>query len=123
MEKPVSILSGRNLPREISYAKQLSAASLARWASFAEIAMHIVWTEEAWVMRIMFMPSRERASNSLEENPGMPTIPLPSREIRAMLSELDIPVTSSLFWGGYERAYNFALKCQQTDKNCQQDSQ
>ena len=101
MENPVSTLSGRSRPWEISQAKHSSAACLARGASAAEMAMHMVWTEEAWVIRMMLIPARERASNSREENPGMPTMPLPSSEIRAMLSELEMPRTSSVPCGGY----------------------
>ena len=42
IEKPFSTLSGLSLPREISYAKHLSAASFAFSASFSDTAIHIV---------------------------------------------------------------------------------
>ena len=54
IEKPFSTFNGLSLPREISYAKHLSAASLAFSASFSETAIHIVCTEDAWVIRMMF---------------------------------------------------------------------
>ena len=47
IEKPFSTLSGLSLPREISYAKHLSAASFAFSASFSDTAIHIVCTDEA----------------------------------------------------------------------------
>ena len=43
-------------------------------------------SEEAWVIRITFMFSRNKDSNSLLENPGIPTIPLPSNDMMAILS-------------------------------------
>ena len=101
IEKPFSTLRGLSLPREISYAKHLSAASRAFSASFSETAIHIVCTDDAWVMRMMLMSFWLRVSNRRLEKPGMPTIPLPSSERRAILSELEIPITASLLRGGF----------------------
>ena len=47
IENPFSTLSGLSFPREISYAKHLSAASFAFSASFSDTAMHIVCTDDA----------------------------------------------------------------------------
>ena len=52
-------------------------------------------------MRMMLMPARVSASNSRDEKPGMPTIPLPSSEIRAILSELAMPSRPSSCRGGF----------------------
>ena len=101
MEKPFSTLRGLSFPSEISYAKHLSAASRAFSASFSDTAMHIVCTDDACVMRIMFMSFWLSVSNRRLENPGIPTMPLPSSERRAMLSELDMPITESLLRGGF----------------------
>ena len=101
MEKPFSTLRGLSLPREISYAKQRSAASRAFSASFSETAMHIVCTEEAWVIRIMLISFWLSVSKRRLEKPGIPTIPLPSRERRAILSELEMPMSLSLLRGGF----------------------
>ena len=101
IEYPFSTFSGLSFPSEISYAKHLSAASRAFSASFSETAMHIVWTDDAWVMRIMLMSFWLSVSKRRLEKPGMPTIPLPSSERRAMLSEFDIPITESLLRGGF----------------------
>lgn len=65
------------------------------------MAMHIVCTEDAWVMSIMFIPLLLRASKRRLEKPGIPTIPLPSRDMRAMSSELDIPISLFLLLGGF----------------------
>ena len=100
IEYPFSTFRGLSLPREISYAKHLSAASRAFSASFSATAIHIVCTEDAWVMRMMFMSFWLNVSNRRLENPGMPTMPLPSRDSSAMLSELEIPMTESLLRGG-----------------------
>ena len=51
-------------------------------------------------MRMMLMSFWLRVSNRRLEKPGMPTMPLPSSERRAMLSELEIPMTESLLRGG-----------------------
>ena len=101
IENPFSTFSGLSLPREISYAKHLSAASRAFSASFSETAMHIVCTEEACVIRMMLMSFWLNVSKRRLEKPGIPTIPLPSRESRAMLSELEIPISLSLLRGGF----------------------
>ena len=42
-----------------------------------------------------------KVSNRRLENPGMPTMPLPSRESNAMSSEFEIPISLSLLLGGF----------------------
>ncbi len=83
------------MPRLISYSKHLSAATRAFCASSTDTARHIVCTEDAWVMRMILIFSRLRASKSLLLNPGTPTMPLPSSESRAMSSLLEMPMMSS----------------------------
>ncbi len=63
--------------------------------------MHIVCTEEAWVISIILIPLRLSVSNRRLEKPGIPTIPLPSSEMRAMLSEFEIPMSLFLLLGGF----------------------
>ena len=65
------------------------------------MAMHIECTDEAWVMRMMLMPARERASNRRELKPGTPTMPLPSSEMSAMPSEWAMPTTPPWVRGGF----------------------
>ena len=101
IENPFSTFSGLSFPRDISYAKHLSAASRAFSASFSDTAMHMVCTDEAWVMRMMLMSFWLSVSNRRLEKPGIPTIPLPSSERRAMLSEFDIPIRLPLLLGGF----------------------
>ena len=100
IENPFSTFRGLSLPSEISYAKHLSAASRAFSASFSATAIHMVCTEDACVIRMMLMSFWLRVSNRRLEKPGMPTMPLPSSERRAMLSEFEIPMTESLLRGG-----------------------
>ena len=65
------------------------------------MAMHIEWTDDACVMRMMLIPFRLSASNRREEKPGTPTMPLPSREMRAMWSEWAMPIIPSRTRGGF----------------------
>ena len=101
IEKPFSTFSGFSFPSEISYANLASAAAFALSASFSDTAMHMVWTEEAWVIRMMLIPLRLNVSKSRLENPGMPTMPLPSRESRAILSEFEMPIRLRWQRGGF----------------------
>ena len=60
--------------------------SLARWASSERNPIQMECSEEACVIMITLIFSMDKASNRRFENPGIPTIPLPSRLTRETLS-------------------------------------
>ena len=91
--RSVSKRAGYTLFKDISKAKCSSITSLAFCASSALTPKQIEYSEEAWVIMIIFMFSLDRVSKSRLEKPGIPTIPLPSRLIRATSSIWLIPLT------------------------------
>ena len=57
----------------------------------SSIPTQIECSEELCVIRITFIFSLDNASNKRFENPGIPTMPLPSRLSKASLVMLEIP--------------------------------
>src|SRR4029079_16435114 len=75
----------------ISYANALSTADLALDALISSTPTQIECSEDAWDIRITFISLVDKASNNRLENPGIPTIPLPSYVINEILLMLEIP--------------------------------
>ena len=91
IERSLSTINGSTRSMAISPAKIVSITFFALSAFTASMPTQIECSEDPWVMRITLIEASERASNNLFENPGTPTIPLPSRLTRTTLLMLEIP--------------------------------
>ena len=97
IERLFSIKHGFKIEFSISYLNASSTIFLALSASDSLIPIHIECSEEACVIIIILMLLFEISSNNFFENPGIPTIPLPSIVTRAIFSIWLIPlITESL---------------------------
>ena len=76
----------------ISYAKAVSIVSCASSALAWSMPTQMECSDELWVIRITLIFFDANASNSRLLNPGIPTIPLPSKLSSAMLLILEMPL-------------------------------
>ncbi len=81
-----STLAGATRDRLISNSNSWSIAFFAVLASSAFTPKQMECSEEAWVIIMMFMCWLDKHSNKRLENPGIPTIPLPSKFNNATFS-------------------------------------
>ncbi|MPM51206.1 hypothetical protein SDC9_97953 [bioreactor metagenome] len=60
----------------------------------------MVCSEDAWVISTTFIFALANDVKNLAEYPGIPTIPLPSREMSAMFLLPEMPRMEPLLYGG-----------------------
>src|SRR5690606_39664290 len=93
IDKSFSTIMGSILRKAISFSKAASMAVLANCASFSSIPKQMECSEEAWVIKITLIFSKDNVSNNRFEKPGIPIMPLPCKVNKAMLEILLMPVT------------------------------
>ncbi len=93
MAKSFSAMTALIFPCDISNSKASLTKATAAEVSSAAIPTQIECSEEAWVISTTLIFALERTSKNLLDIPGIPTIPEPSNEIKAMFSTWLMPCT------------------------------